>query len=79
MSNDQLSRIEGKIDAINVRINAIDVTLAKQHEQLTYHIKRTDLLEKKVEPIAEKDTFFRVLIKLIGVCALLAAIYKVLA
>ena len=30
------------------KINAVDKTLVKQHEQLTYHIKRTDLLEAEV-------------------------------
>ncbi len=37
-----------KIESIDESIKNIDVTLAKQEEQITHHIKRTDLLEKLI-------------------------------
>ena len=77
MSDDRLIRIEEKIDAINEHLGRIDVTLAKQHDQLEYHIKRTNLLEEQVRPISEHVTFMKVLAKWLGVAALFAAIAKV--
>lgn len=44
-------RIERKIDKIAEHIGNIDVTLAKQEVTLTEHIRRTSLLEKKMEPV----------------------------
>ncbi len=42
-------RLENKIDKIIDKIGSIDTTLSAQHESLKIHIKRTDLLEKKVD------------------------------
>ena len=39
------------ITEIKERLSSIDTHLAVYNEQLSYHIKRTDLLEKKIEPI----------------------------
>jgi hypothetical protein len=43
------SRIEGKIDAIQVDIAGIKVEQAKQGKDIEHHIKRTDLLEDEVK------------------------------
>lgn len=45
-----MKRIEDKIDIIVEKIGNMDVTLAKQEQQIGYHIKRTDLLEQLVAP-----------------------------
>lgn len=39
-------RIEHKMDLILDRLNAIEITLAKQHMSLEEHMKRSDFLEK---------------------------------
>lgn len=51
MEDTRLERVEEKIDKILEHTADINITLAKQEEQLTYHIKRTDLLEAQLEPI----------------------------
>lgn len=45
------SRLEDKIDKMTDKIINIDVTLAKQSVILEEHVKRTNLLEEKMEPI----------------------------
>ncbi|CAB4200160.1 hypothetical protein UFOVP1351_27 [uncultured Caudovirales phage] len=52
MTPTQLDRIEDKIDELNAWLGDIDSTLAKQEAQLEYHIKRTDLLEARVETVS---------------------------
>lgn len=52
-SAENANRLEGKIDSIVDQMGDIKITLAKQHESLKTHIKRTDLLEEKVAPLAE--------------------------
>ena len=44
-------RLEDKLDKVVEKIGSIDSTLAAQHEALKDHIRRTNLLEEKVEPI----------------------------
>lgn len=77
MSDSRLGRIEEKIDSIADRLNSIDVTLAKQEQQLAYHIRRTDLLEEQVKPISDHVTFIRVTLRWLAAAALVAAIAKV--
>ena len=47
----QLEKISDKLETIDTRINNIDKTLVKQEAQLAEHIRRTNLLEQKLEPI----------------------------
>lgn len=44
--------INARLERIEATLNRIDVTLAKQHVSLETHIKRTDLLEERLEPIS---------------------------
>jgi hypothetical protein len=48
-----MNRFEDKIDRITDRIASIDKTLGEQAVELKEHIRRTDLLEKKVEKSEE--------------------------
>lgn len=73
MVDDKLTRIENKIDKIHDRINAIDVTLAQQHESLVHHIKRTDLLENKIAPIEKQLILWQGAGKLVSWIAVIAA------
>jgi len=70
----KLDKIENKIDAIAHRINAIDVTLAAQHESLKDHIRRTELLEAQVEPIKEHVDGLKGVVHFLKILAVLAAI-----
>lgn len=49
MNNDD--RVNDKLDKLFSKISDIDVTLASQHESLLNHMRRTELLEEKVEPL----------------------------
>lgn len=52
MSDDQrFSRLENKLDKLSEKLSSIDKTLVAQHESLKEHIRRTELLEKDMEPI----------------------------
>jgi len=49
--DDILKRIEGKIDVLDTRLDSVDVTLAKQEVSLSEHIRRTEIIEGRLEPI----------------------------
>lgn len=52
MDNNKLTEILlEKVDTIDRRIDNVDVTLAKQHEQLAEHIRRTKLAEENIKHI----------------------------
>lgn len=51
---DMLEKLESKLDRIDSRLNAMDVTLAKQAGSLDEHIRRTEALESWVESIQEE-------------------------
>ena len=65
---DREDRLEAKLDKITDKISSIDSTLAAQHQSLVEHIRRTELLETRIEPI-EKD-----IIKVKGAASLLGYI-----
>jgi hypothetical protein len=44
-------RLDEKIDGISEKISEINVTLAAQHISLKEHIRRTEILETRLEPI----------------------------
>ena len=46
-----MNKIEEKLDRIDRRIDSIDKHLAVYNTQLKFHIKRTDMLEKNIEPL----------------------------
>lgn len=73
-------RVEGKLDRLDERLDGITQVLVKQEEQLAYHIKRTNLLEEKLEPIekhvALMNALAKIIIALIGVGGVIAGIFK---
>lgn len=71
---DELLRIESKIDKITDSLSEIKIIQAAQATDLKYHIKRTDLLEQKLEPIEDHVSKMHGALKLIGIIALLGGI-----
>lgn len=69
-------RIENKIDGLGDRLASIESTLAAQHESLVYHIKRTDLLEAKVDQVESFKDKFAGSLKLISLVAMIAGIVE---
>ncbi len=69
-------RILDKLDEMDKRLDNIDVTLAKQHVSLEEHIKRTNLLEEKLDPVEKHVHGVNVILKLFGGIALLLAAFE---
>ena len=44
-----LVRIDGKLDKLDDRMDGMSITLVQHKDSLVEHIKRSDLLEKKIE------------------------------
>ena len=77
MSDDKrLERIENKIDGIKDHLSDINVTLASQHESLSTHIKRSDLLEAQMIEMRSQTDSIKGAAKLIKVLAILAGIIE---
>jgi phage shock protein A len=75
MDNNQLlERILDKVDSLDEHLDGISKTLVKQEEQLAYHIYRTNLLEKKLEPVEDHVKQVNGGVKLIGLIGLIAGI-----
>lgn len=66
MSDKKLEQIENKIDKLSDRLGSIDVTLAKQHESLKDHIRRTEILEDAIDPIQKHVLMVNSMTKIIG-------------
>lgn len=77
MDDKRSQRIEDKIDKIQEDIGEINKTLVAQHGSLAEHIRRTNLLEKKVDPMYNVFRGGVALIGLITVAAAIAEIVKV--
>lgn len=79
MQDKQLARIEDKIDAIDGRLNIIDVRLAKYNAELEFHVARTNQVEDELLPIVKHVEQVRGAIKLavwlVGTLVAIAAIY----
>ena len=78
MSQDQITRLENKIDIIADKIASIDTTLAKQSIILDEHVRRTNLLEGKVDPIEKHVHMIQGALKLIGMVAIFIGILEAL-
>jgi hypothetical protein len=72
----RLEKIEGKIDIIVEKIHSIDKTLDRNTDSLDMHIKRTNLLEKKLAPIDKHVTMVNGVIKFLLGLAALTALFK---
>jgi len=76
--DDRLERIENKLDKVVDNISEINATTAKQQVSLDYHIKRTDLLEKKLEPVEEHVALMSSVFKIVAGLTLVAGLVQVI-
>lgn len=65
---------QNKLDYIAENIGAINKTLEFQAKQLEEHIKRTSLLEERLQPIEDHVKFIQGLMRLIAYCATIAGL-----
>lgn len=77
-TEDRLMRIEEKVDQVSEKIGEINSTLSAQHVSLKEHIRRTNILEKKIEPIEKHVNMVSGIVKLIMIVSALAAIVAVM-
>ncbi len=49
---ERFDRIENKLDIVQSHSSSVDVTLARQAADIAHHIRRTDLLETRLEQVA---------------------------
>ena len=50
----KLNKIEDKLDNLDGRVDNIDITLAKQHVSLEYHIKRSDQADAAIKIVSDE-------------------------
>ena len=76
-----MTEIHDKLDRMIETLSEIKVTQATQAVDLAHHIKRTDLLEERVEqvraeikPVVDHVTGLRFMVRLLGIAATVVAI-----
>jgi len=69
MNEVDCKRIEDKLENIDGRLDKIDIHLAVYNEQLKEHIRRTNILETKVEPIERHVIALQGLAKALGLAS----------
>lgn len=82
MSTDNKSttiRIFEKLENIEGHLASINIILAKQHMSLDEHMRRTEILEVELRPVAKHVEQMRGAGKLLAVLALIATILSVFA
>lgn len=67
-----LQEIKSDIKEISSDIKAIDHTLVKQQASLDEHIRRTNILEQKLEPIEKHVQMISGVLKFIGILSVIA-------
>lgn len=78
MDDNQYNKLESKIDKIVDKQTEMAIILSAQHESLKTHIKRTDLLEKALEPIKKHVNMVSGGLKLLGIIAIIFEIMRVI-
>ena len=61
-----LDRLEGKIDKLVDDMSSLKSTAAAQKVSLDEHIRRTNILEEKMEPVEKHVSLVNSLAKIIG-------------
>jgi len=70
-------RVESKIDIIQEKISLIERLMERNTVSLEHHIKRTDLLEEKLEPVENHVKLINGIVKILLGLAALTALLKI--
>jgi tetrahydromethanopterin S-methyltransferase subunit B len=65
----QLDRIESKVDRLDTRADTVDIRLEQYNAQLEIHVKRSDTLERAVQPVLKLTQFTQTGFKVLGLIA----------
>jgi len=77
MADDKrIERIELKVDGLSDKLSETNIILAKQHESLRLHMKRSDMLEESMKPLQRHVSMVDGALKLVGLLAALTAILE---
>ncbi len=76
MDDRRLEKIEKNLDETVDHLMSIDKTLSDQSNILAHHVRRTDLLEKQVEPMKEMMIEMKTVVKVFKFVGVLAAILE---
>lgn len=69
--------IEQRLDEIQKSLHSVDKTMALNTEQLAEHMRRTQLLEEQMAPVAKHVQQMQGAAKLLALLALIATIVAV--
>ncbi len=75
ISKFDLDKIESKIDKLDEKLDRVEVTLAINTQSLVEHVRRTNALEDKLDPVEKHVNLTNAGLKILaGVFALLMAV-----
>ena len=77
-NNTILEKLFDKVESVDKRLDNVDVTLAKQHEQLAEHIKRTAQNETQIKHINRHVYMVEGALKLFGVLSVILGLLKLI-
>lgn len=77
-NNTILEKLFDKVESVDKRLDNVDVTLAKQNEQLTEHIRRTAIAEENIKHINKHVSFVEGGLKAIGVLSMILGLLKLI-
>lgn len=75
---DDIQKIDIKVDKLDEKLDLIDNHLAVYNEQLKEHIRRTEILEEEVRPIAKFIAKFQGALTLIASSGIILGIAKLI-
>ncbi len=75
---EHLERLETKLDSAHSEIVDIRLILAAQHATLGEHIRRTEALERVIEPVQKKIWLVMGAVAFIGLLGTVVSIFKAL-
>lgn len=70
------NRIPAKLDEISDKLSDINISIARIEVDIAHHIKRTDLLEKQVEPMKKHADELTGVIKFLKLLALIIGLIE---
>lgn len=69
-----LDRIEKKVDKLDERLDSAEKVAIKQEINLAEHMKRSDLLEKKLEPVENHVKYMNGALKGLAIVSLIVGV-----
>lgn len=78
MQEDKFEKIDIKLDKMCEHLASIDITIARQQVSLDEHISRTELLEKRLDPVEKNYLYMKGSLKFIATMSLICTFILIL-